>query len=46
MKMISEANPEDFESMLGSIKRLQGLNTAQDLAHALVGICYERLQRS
>jgi hypothetical protein len=46
MKRISEANPEDFESMPGSIKRLKGFDTAQELAQAMVGICYERFERS
>jgi hypothetical protein len=46
MKRISEANPEDFDYMLDSIERLDGFDSAQELAQAMVGICYERFQKS
>jgi hypothetical protein len=46
MKRVSGASPNDFTSLLSTIRSLNEFNTAQELAQKFVDICYEHFQRS
>jgi len=46
MKKMSDANFSDFEILSNSVKRIKGLDTAEELAQAFIDIIYEYFQES
>jgi len=46
MKKMSDANPDDFEFLLDSVKRIKAFDTAEDLAQAFIDIIYDHFQDS